>query len=204
MLSLSTVEPHILDILKKIMSFPIFREVRLVGGTSLALQLGHRKSIDLDFFGKLTCTNEELKNSLRQIGVLTVIKENPNIKIYKVDDVKVDFVNYCYDWIEDSIEEDGVFLASMKDIAAMKINAIEGRGTKKDFIDIYFLLQHFSLSQIMDFYAQKYPENSFFRAIMSLTYFIDADAQIPPEMCVSVSWEDMKTVIVKAVKDYQS
>lgn len=63
--------------------------------------------------------------------MLTVIKENPNIKIYKVDDVKVDFVNYCYDWIEDCIEEDGIFLASMKDIAAMKINAIEGRGTKK-------------------------------------------------------------------------
>ena len=177
--------------------------MRLVGGTSLALQLGHRKSVDLDLFGKLVCTNDEIKDALRKLGQLSVIKENQNIKIYTIDGIKVDFVNYCYDWIDNQILEDNIRLASMKDIAAMKVNAIEGRGTKKDFIDIYFLLQHFTLQQILEFYAQKYPENSFFRALISLTYFDDADPQIAPEMLISISWDDMKEAIRKAVKEYR-
>lgn len=203
MLSFSTVESRTLDILKGIMSFSVFSGMRLVGGTSLALQLGHRKSVDLDLFGKLVCTNDEIKDALRKLGQLSVIKENQNIKIYTIDGIKVDFVNYCYDWIDNQILEDNIRLASMKDIAAMKINAIEGRGTKKDFIDIYFLLQHFTLQQILEFYAQKYPENSFFRALISLTYFDDADPQIAPEMFISISWDDMKEAIRKAVKEYR-
>lgn len=202
MLSFSTVESRTLDILKGIMSFSVFSGMRLVGGTSLALQLGHRKSVDLDLFGKLVCTNDEIKDALRKLGQLSVIKENQNIKIYTIDGIKVDFVNYCYDWIDNQILEDNIRLASMKDIAAMKVNAIEGRGTKKDFIDIYFLLQHFTLQQILEFYAQKYPENSFFRALISLTYFDDADPQIAPEMLISISWDDMKEAIRKAVKEY--
>lgn len=203
MLSFSTVESRTLDILKGIMSFSVFSGMRLVGGTSLALQLGHRKSVDLDLFGKLVCTNDEIKDALRKLGQLSVIKENQNIKIYTIDGIKVDFVNYCYDWIDNQILEDNIRLASMKDIAAMKVNAIEGRGTKKDFIDIYFLLQHFTLQQILEFYAQKYPENSFFRALISLTYFDDADPQIAPEMFISISWDDMKEAIRKAVKEYR-
>lgn len=204
MLSFSTVESHTLDILKGIMSLPLFNEMRLVGGTSLALQLEHRKSVDLDFFGKLVSTNEEVKDCLRQLGQLTVIKENDNIKIYMIDGIKIDFVNYCYNWIDECIQINGIRLASMKDIAAMKVNAVEGRGTKKDFIDIYFLLQNFTLQEILDFYAQKYPENSFFRALMSLIYFDDAESQIPPEMYSAITWEEMKIAIQKAVKEFQS
>lgn len=203
MLSYSTVEQHTLELLRKLMNSPILSQARLVGGTSLALQLGHRKSIDLDFFGHIEDSAEDIKQFLRSIGRLTVIKESPNIKIYMLDGIKVDFVNYCYGWIDEPICEDGICLASMRDIAAMKINAVEGRGTKKDFIDIYFLLQHFSLQQMLDFYARKYPENSTFRALMSLTYFDDADPQIAPEMCVSVSWEDIKQTIEQAVKTYR-
>lgn len=202
MLSYSTVEQHTLEVLKKLMESPMLSQTRLVGGTSLALQLGHRKSIDLDFFGRIEDSSEDIKLLLRSVGQLAVIKESANIKIYMVDGIKVDFVNYCYDWIDNPINEDGICLASMKDVAAMKVNAVEGRGTKKDFIDIYFLLQHFSLQQILDFYAQKYPENSTFRALMSLTYFDDADPQIAPEMCVPVRWEDMKHAIEQAVKAY--
>ena len=85
----------------------------------------------------------------------------------------------------------------------MKINAAEGRGTKKDFIDIYFLLQHYSLSDILAFYSQKYPEYSKFRALMSLTYFEDAENQLMPKMFNHVSWETVKKEIDKAVKNYR-
>ena len=84
----------------------------------------------------------------------------------------------------------------------MKINAIEGRGTKKDFIDIYFLLQHYSLKEILNYYQEKYPENSIFRALMSLTYFDDAEDQFMPKMFQDVSWDEIKRVVHDAVKNY--
>lgn len=111
-----------------------------------------------------------------------------------VDDIKIDFVDYVYKWIDAPLCDGDIRLASMKDIAAMKINAVEGRGTKKDFVDIYFLLRHFTLEQILSFYKAKYPENSEFRALMSLTYFDDAEPQIAPEMLIPcrVGKDEMK------------
>ncbi len=82
----------------------------------------------------------------------------------------------------------------------MKINAIQGRGSRKDFIDIYFLLKHFTLNEIMSFYMQKYSTNSIFRALMSLTYFTDAEAQMMPRMHVPFDWEEAKGEIKKQVE----
>ncbi len=93
-------------------------------------------------------------------------------------------------------------LKSPKDIAAMKVNAIIGRGTKKDFIDIYYLLQHFSFDQLIQFYLQKYPDGSEYRALLSMTYFGDADPQPMPYMFTNVTWEAMKEKICKEVEKY--
>ena len=202
MLSYQTVEPHTLELLKGLMSEPLFGSLRLVGGTALALQYGHRSSIDLDFFGNIESDAETIKDILRKYGKLLVIKESKNIKIYQLDGVKVDIVNYSYPWIDTPIIEDGIILASPKDIASMKVNAIEGRGTKKDFIDMYFLLQHYDLREIFTFYQKKYPENSIFRALMSLSYFDDAENQFMPKMFSSISWEDVKNYISVQVELY--
>ena len=204
MLSYQTVDAHTLELLRRLMAEPIFASLRLVGGTALALQYGHRNSIDLDFFGQLDDDAEEVKAILRKHGKLSVIKESRNIKIYLLNNIKVDFVNYNYSWIDAPILEDELRLASPKDIAAMKINAIEGCGTKKDFIDIYFLLQHYTLHEILTFYQQKYPENSIFRALMSLSYFEDAEAQIMPIMYVPISWDEIKTTIQSQVNQYSN
>ena len=202
MLSYKTVEPHTLELLRKLTQEPLFSTTRLVGGTALALQYGHRMSIDLDIFGNIEEDNATIKEILSNIGTLSILKEATNIKIYLVNNIKVDFVNYKYQWISPAIEEDGLRLASPKDIAAMKINAIEGRGTKKDFIDIYFLLQHYTLEEILDFYAKKYPENSLFRALMSLSYFEDAEEQIMPKMFSNVKWENIKKTILNKVSSF--
>lgn len=202
MLSYKTVESHTLELLKSLMAEPLFASLRLVGGTSLALQYGHRSSVDLDFFGEITADDEDIKGVLRKFGSLLVLKESKNIKVYQLDGIKIDIVNYSYAWIDDAIVEDGIVLASPQDIAAMKINAIEGRGTKKDFIDIYFLLQHYTLKEILEFYTEKYPEYSIFRALMSLTYFEDAETQIMPRMFVDVSWNDIKDSVCKVVDEY--
>ena len=119
--------------------------------------------------------------------------------------MKIDFVNYSrYPWIDDPVIEDGILLASPKDIAAMKVNAIIGRGSRKDFVDIYYLLQHFTLDEILGFYQQKYSNASLFRALLSLTYFNDAELQYMPEMLEEVGWDEMKQIILTAVKDYNN
>ncbi|MDR0961753.1 MAG: nucleotidyl transferase AbiEii/AbiGii toxin family protein [Mediterranea sp.] len=203
MLSFQTVESHTLELLKQIMTSPLFTELRLVGGTALALQLGHRKSIDLDLFGRLTAENKEIKDYLSTLGKLSVLKESENIKTYTINGVKIDLVNYSYAWIDAPIIDKDIRLASMRDIAAMKINAIEGRDSRKDFVDIYFLLQHFSLSEVLSFYMKKYPEYSILRALMSLTYFEDANQQISPQMLIPVDWTTIQTVITDTVKAYK-
>lgn len=203
MLSYGTVEPHTLELLKTFMRQECFAPLRLVEGTALALQYGHRQSVDLDMFGPVQFDSLEIRGILNQIGKLTVIKETSNIKVYLLDGIKVDFVNYSYPWIDDVVEEDGIRLASDKDIAAMKINAIEGRGSKKDFIDLYFLLKHYTLQEILDFYCLKYPENSVFRAILSLSYFDDADTQMMPVMFEDDTWETIKSDLSEVVKNFE-
>ena len=94
----------------------------------------------------------------------------------------------------------GTALASIKDIAAMKIYAIIGRGTKKDFIDMFFLLQRFSLEDILDFYVKKYPDGSLFMALKSLSYFDDAEGDPMPKMLEQVSWEQVKDAIGEAIR----
>ena len=201
MLLYHTVEPHTLELLKKLSEKSFLSEARLAGGTALALQYGHRASVDLDFFGNIDGDSIDFKEQLREIGKISIIKESKNINVFLLDGIKVDFINHSYQWIDHAISEDKIVLASPQDIAAMKINAIEGRGTKKDFIDLYFLLKHYSLQEILGFYQKKYPEYSLFRALMSLTYFEDAENQFMPKMFTEVAWEDIKQVVRKAVAD---
>lgn len=199
MLYLETVESSTLELLKKLQRLPVLEQTRLVGGTALALQLGHRKSIDLDFFGTVDCEAEYLRESIAGIASLTILKESPHIHIYIVDGIKVDIVNYKYPWLDDVVLEHGLRLASVSDIAAMKITAIIGRGTKKDFIDIAFLLHHFSLEEILHFYAAKYNDSSVFMAMKSLAYFDDAETDPMPDMFVNQSWQQVKAYILSKI-----
>lgn len=204
MLSYRTIVPHALELLRQLCQEPRLMDCRLVGGTALALQYGHRNSVDLDFFGSFENDEGLFFESLKKYANVERIKDTPKIKVFFMDGIKVDIVDYSiYPWIDGAVEENGLRLASPKDIAAMKINAIEGRGSKKDFIDMYFLLQHYSLSEILDFYAQKYPNFSFYRALMSLTYFADADVKETPTMFVDVSWDEIKSFIKDRVSEYE-
>ena len=204
MLSYQTVNPDTLELLKTLMSQPEMQGMRLVGGTSLALQYGHRQSIDLDFFGKLQVSQDEILEMISRLGFdIRVLNQTRLILQLVVNRIKVDVIDYSYNWIDDPVVENGITLASPKDIAALKINAIEGRGSKKDFIDVYLLLQYYSLDEILNFYASKYPNHSILMALKSLIYFEDAENQTMPKMFINTSWEAMKKSIAKAVNDYQ-
>ena len=196
MLSLQTVLPDTLELLKALMRMPELVNMRLVGGTSLALQYGHRRSIDLDLFGEADEDTDELTEALREnVDKVVVGGHSKRIKAYYLNNVKVDIVNYSYPWIDDPIVEDGIRLASPKDIAAMKVNAVIGRGTKKDFIDIFYLLKHFTFCDLIQFYLKKYPGGSEYRALLSMAYFDDADPQPMPYMFEQIEWEDIKQSI---------
>jgi predicted nucleotidyltransferase component of viral defense system len=185
------------------MQQPLLKDMRLVGGTSLALQYGHRRSVDLDFFGSTTEDIDELTAMMTECA--TDVEKGgctKAIKSYFLDGVKVDVVNYRYDWIDDPVIEDGIRLASSKDIAAMKVNAVMGRGTKKDFVDVYFLLQHYSFEELIKLYLQKYTDGSEYRALLSMTYFADADPQPMPYMFQKVDWDTIKTEIKRQVEAY--
>ena len=202
MLSYCTIEPHTLELLKYLMAEPYLENCRLVGGTALALQYGHRSSVDLDVFGEVPDNDAALLDILDGFGQVPGKMTSKYIKSFIIDGIKVDFVNYSrYPWIDEAVVEDGLRLASPKDIAAMKTYAIQNRGSRKDFIDMYFLLQHYSLEEILGFYAKKYPNYSMFRTRMALTYFEDAEGKECPRMFVDVDWDTIKSFISQKVRE---
>lgn len=200
MLHLETIDTPTLGLLKSLMQIPEFYGLYLVGGTALALQTGHRKSIDLDLFGKIVIDEYELTNALKIFDSVTLISRTANIKTFLINQIKVDFVNYPYQWIEPCLTIDGIRLAGKRDIAAMKLAAITGRGTKKDFIDLATLLDEFTFDKMLHFYQQKFPDGSEFLVMKSLTYFEDAEADQLPVMLRKTDWNKVKLRIISETK----
>lgn len=197
MLHYNTIAPHTLELVKGLFTYPEFASCRLVGGTALALQYGHRTSVDLDVFGMFDGDRTLLTQLLGELGSVSLVHSNRFMSVYDLDQVKLDVVNYTIPWIDEPIVEEGLVLASPKDIAAMKVNAIIGRGSRKDFIDLYFLLQHYSLNQILGYFCQKYPDVDNFIVLRSIMYFEDADRQKMPQMFDDTDWQTMKDYIVE-------
>jgi hypothetical protein len=120
------------------MSDSYFNEFNLVGGTALALQLGHRNTVNIALFGNDDIDADLFTNKISEFGSVTTTQSSKNILITKINEIKVDFVNYKYPLLSDALLVDDIRMLSTKDIAAMKLNAIVGRGSKKDFIDLYY------------------------------------------------------------------
>jgi hypothetical protein len=187
-----------LALLKRIQALATLAETRLVGGTALALQLGHRCSIDLDFFGSWGESN--LQPDLESCGTVVRTGGTQRMQFYEVNAVKVDFVTYPYAWLKEVLSIDGVRLAHIEDIAAMKLEAIANRGSKKDFMDVAVLLEHFSLEQMLDLYHRKFPKGLKLLIMRSLVYFEDAESTDLPMMLKPLTWEAAKERICDAVR----
>lgn len=203
MLHLETIEPATLDLLKRLQTLPVFAETRLVGGTALALQLGHRVSVDLDIFGKWDYA-ADLVAELSKIG--RVEKESGTasgkMAFLYVEDIKVDCVSYEeYRWLDPPVEESGVRLAGVRDIAAMKINAITNRATRKDFVDMARLLEDHPLEEMFAWYREKYPAANPALAMRSMSYFADAETMPMPRMLTPFDWAAAKDRIRAAVRE---
>ena len=201
MLHKETVLPSTLGILKGIQALPNVSELRLVGGTALALHIGHRKSVDLDLFGSFD-ENMSFRSLLLNAGYAADGSETGTVQTLKVNGVKVDFVNYPYPWLNEGVSEAGMTLADIHDIAAMKLSAAANRGRKKDFIDIAFLLDKFSIEDLFDLYQRKFSVSEYSFALRGLTYFDDAEDDPMPEMLIPVTWKDVKRKIESAVREF--
>lgn len=201
MLQKQTVAPELVELLMKLMLEETFDNFNLVGGTSLALQIGHRNSIDIDLFGHEVISPDIFLNILNNYGQIQTISRTKNILITQINDIKVDFVNYNYPLLDNIIHSENVRMVSLKDIAAMKLNAIAGRGSKKDFIDLFYLFEIFNLNDMLSFFEQKYHDGSFFLVLKSLSYFVEADKQpLPKVYDHNFSWELCKKKILQEVK----
>ena len=161
---------------------------------------GHRLSVDIDLFGRSEIRPDLFTEILKDKGETTILSQSSKILIYVINKIKVDFVDYNFQLLEPVNVIDGIRLVSKKDIAAMKLNAIAGRGSKKDFVDVYQLLNDFSLSEMLTFYAQKYPNGSEFMVLKSLLYFDDAEIEPDPIMLIPATWSQVKERILLEVK----
>ena len=202
MLHYNTVDQRTLELIKEIQSLQGFQNLRLVGGTALALQIGHRISVDIDFFGNMNLNNLSIVDKLKKLGNLKTIRNSEKVHVFLLDNIKIDIVNYDYPWISEIVSEEKINLAGLPDIAAMKISAITNRGTKKDFINLYFLLKKYSLEKIINYYLEKYDDATLLLTLKSLTYFNDADNEPMPKMLENTSWEKIKKTIILKVNNY--
>jgi predicted nucleotidyltransferase component of viral defense system len=186
--------------LKSLMEKDYLEQFVLVGGTALALQIGHRKSIDLDMFTISDIDTDILLEKLKEdYSVVEKIKTKGAL-IIEIEGVKVDFIRFKYRFNYPVVYSDGIRLANIDDIAPMKLDAITGRGSKKDFFDLYYLLEQYSLDQMLQFFSAMYPHSTLFHVIKSLAWFADADPQSPPKVLdKKVTWGKVKERIEKAV-----
>lgn len=201
MLHTETVSASTLDLLKRLQQIRELANTRLVGGTALALHLGHRKSIDLDLFGTFD-PMVSFRKILVDAGFSAEGSENGTVQSLLVNNVKVDLVNYPYPWIDDVVVEGGVRLAGLKDIAAMKLSAVANRGRKKDFIDIARLFDEFSLERILALYKEKFSVSEVSFPLRGLMYFDDAEEDPMPEMLCDMGWTATKERIVKTTRAF--
>jgi len=186
--------PNTLRALKLASKLTIIKKSYLAGGTALALHLGHRFSEDLDFFISEAFDEKIMLADLKKLPEFTEEGTAWRTVWGKIGDTKFSLFYYQYPLIKKPINFEGLQILEKADIAAMKIHAIEDRGTKRDFIDLFFLAKEFTLKQMLKFYDLKYGvlNEHLYIILRSLDYFTDAEIDPMPKMIKKVSWEEVK------------
>lgn len=202
----NTLSPNTLRGIKLIGNEKWLNFAYLAGGTALALRLGHRKSLDLDFFTPEKFDEQIILNKLQETGQYKVRQTAWQTVKGRLFEISFSLFYYKYPIQDQTDDFLGINIASLKDIAAMKINAIEGRGSKRDFIDLYFLSQNFSLEEMLEFYDLKYDclKEHKYSILKSLNYFEDAESENPPQMIKEIDWNKIKDFFQKESKRLSS
>jgi len=192
-----TISPALRRVLGGFGQNPLADEFYLAGGTALALQLGHRVSADLDFFSPtqdIPSIAEPLRTALQSFSPMLADSAWGNL-VFLAEDVRVGFYGYGYKLVAPMETAEGVKLASVADIALMKMDALLSRASRKDFHDLYAICQHTSLRTLFDLAPQKYPSMRDFEAQVArhLVYFERAERETPVPLLEPVAWDTVKT-----------
>ncbi len=205
MLFEETVDPKLAELTRQLCVYPPLSNFVLVGGTALSLQIGHRRSIDIDLFSNESFEAEKMAKTLINDYGLLVNNRFTNTILGTINSIKIDILSHQYKWIRPWVEMKGIRMASCEDIAAMKLNAITDNGSRlKDFVDIAFLSSHFTLQQMLDFFEMKYTGNSSIIALKSLCYFEDIDFDVDINYRNhAISWKTIQSRIIDMVQNPQ-
>ena len=176
----------------------------LAGGTSLALQIGHRDSIDFDFFTKDDIDTQnlftEIEENFKGAKIEKLQEEENTLTVLIGSHVQLSFMKYSYLLLNDLIQEEYIALASKEDIGCMKLSAISGRSSNKDYIDLYFLLQDMSLEELLEGAEKKFPNFNRNVALKSLVYFDDIqEEEIKFQKNKEVSFKEIQEFLRKTV-----
>jgi len=177
----------------------------LSGGTALSLQINHRQSIDLDFFSQRSFDPQAVQRELETLGKLTDLELDKNTLNAFLKGVQIQFLGYPYPLLKPTYNWEGINISSVLDIACTKLQTVSQRGSKKDFVDLYFILKKYSLKELFQKIDQKYSgtNSNKVHLLKSLTYFVDADLQPMPKMRQKTDWEKIKKVIVRKVINFK-
>ena len=196
------VTPRARELLVVLGQLPLLRPFYLGGGTALALRLGHRISQDLDLFANIETLDDDLRRSiveeLRQDHSVSLLQDSPLGLVLEVDGQPVSFFSYGYPLLESTDLVSGVQVAGILDIGLMKLDAIAGRGMRKDFYDLYFIASQVSLDELFARSGEKYPHSRGFgmRVLTALVDFDIADQQDQPILLLPVEWDQVKAFFV--------
>ena len=203
MLQTATVERGTYELLNKLMKDNVLSEFLLAGGTNLALQVGHRLSVDLDIFSYKQFDARKIEEHfLKNYNFVPLRVLSTNTVIGYIDNVKVDIVAHIYPLLNPPLIEDDIRLYSLQDIACMKLLAISDSGTRlKDFVDVAFLSTKMSLIEMLNCYKEKYSRPNFYHAAKGLSYFGDIDFDTSIDLINgSFSWKKIEKRIRDMIK----
>lgn len=185
----------------------IARHFYLAGGTALALQLGHRRSVDLDFFSPdedIPTLRPQLEAALAPLGGIMADSAWGNL-VYLTQNVRVGFYGYGFPLIAPTLQAEGMALASTSDIALMKLDALLSRAARKDFYDLYFICQKISLRQLFHQAPQKYASIRDFeiQTVKRMVFFESAEAESDPVLLQPVTWQTVKDYFIGQAKEIE-
>ncbi|MEY3895533.1 MAG: hypothetical protein RLZZ214_1052 [Verrucomicrobiota bacterium] len=202
MLHRSAVPLNLFEVLTDLQERTSASGFALAGGTSLALRLGHRLSVDLDFFTSAPFDPATLANDLG-VGPESITGQAQGTLQLRINNLKVEFLKHSYPQLADLDLIQGVRMWSFEDVAAMKLNAISNRGSKKDFYDVAALLEHFPLATMIRLYQAKYRPASLMMVIRSLAWFDDADSEPDPVSLRCDTWPVVMAKVSAAIRSLE-
>lgn len=190
------------DLLAKMKSAssPHLNDWVLAGGTGLALQIGHRVSEDFDFFRIDSFTINKLHDVLKLFKSYETLQEDEKTLTVIISDIKISFFCIKDPFIFELKPYSFFSLADIKDISLMKLLAISGRGSRKDFVDLYSILRRgYVLQDLFNYIPKKYKKGrlNIYHILKSLTYFDDAEKEPLPDMLEPFDWNECRNFFIR-------